>query len=147
MKIETKMNTKTYKNRYGDEYRFTPTDDGHILWEGSFEYHRTGYPNVYDDAYNQYRKDGGELSSPEFVKEIHRQEYNEAGDWLRMSDIGTKYHELVYSDRDTIDMVDPSGGPYLTRGTASESIHEAVVGKKVDQFILIPNKGYKIILR
>ena len=26
------------------------------------------------------------------------------------------YAELVYSDKDTIDMVDPSGGPYLSRG-------------------------------
>lgn len=141
------MTTKTLKNRYGDEYRFTPTVDGHILWEGSFEYHRTGCPNVYDDAYNQYRQDGGELSLPEFVTEVHRQEYDEHENWLGQSEICSKYSELIYSDRDTIDMVDPSGGPYLTRGTKSEFIHPEIKGKTIDRFILIPKIGYKIILK
>jgi hypothetical protein len=140
------MTTKTYKNRYGDEYRFTPTDDGNILWTGKFEYYRTGFPNVYSDAYTRYQTDGGELALSEFITELHRQEYNEAGDWLRMSDIGTKYHEWVYSDRDTIDMVDPSGGPYLAKGTKSELVHEEVSGKTISHFIQVDG-GYKIILR
>jgi hypothetical protein len=140
------MNTKTYTNRYNDTYSFTPTEDGHILWTGKFEYHRTGFPNVYSDAYTRYQKDGGELTLSEFVDELHRQEYNEAGDWLRMSDIGTKYHEFVYSDRDTIDMVDPSGGPYLSAGMKSESVHSGVIGKEVSHFIQVDG-GYKIILR
>lgn len=146
MKIEKKMNTKTHTNRYNDTYSFTPTEDGHILWEGSFEYHRTGYPNVYDDAYNQYRQDGGELSSPEFVKEVHRQEYDADGNWLGQSEICSKYSELIYSDRDTIDMVDPSGGPYLSAGMKSESVHSDVIGKNVSHFIQVDG-GYKIILR
>jgi hypothetical protein len=43
-------------------------------------------------------------------------------------------------------MVDPSGGPYLSRGTDSEFIHPDVKGKKVDQFIPTET-GYKIILK
>ncbi len=140
------MKTKKYTNRYNDEYTFTPTVDGHILWEGKFEWCRRSWPNVYDDAYNQYRQDGGELTMPEFVEEIHRQEYDADGNWLQMSDICKQYHELVYSDRDTIDMVDPSGGPFLSRGTDSEFIHPDVKGKKVDQFIRVET-GYKIILK
>ena len=139
------MNTKTYTNRYNDIYSFTPTEDGNILWTGKFEYHRTGFPNVYSDAYTRYQKDGGELALSEFVAELHRHEY-EADDWLRMSDIGTKYHEFVYSDRDTIDMVDPSGGPYLSAGMKSESVHSEVIGKEISHFIQVDG-GYKIILK
>ncbi len=36
-----------YKNRYGDVHTFTKTEDGNILWEGNFEYSRSGCPNVY----------------------------------------------------------------------------------------------------
>jgi hypothetical protein len=63
-----------------------------------------------------------------------------------MSDIGTKYHEFVYSDRDTIDMVDPSGGPYLSAGMKSESVHSEVIGKEISHFIQVDG-GYKIILK
>jgi hypothetical protein len=122
-----------YKNRYGDVFTFTPTEDGNILWEGNFEYHRTGCPNVYDDAYNEYLKDGGELSMKEFIKEVHR--YDDTT--FEPSEIGRGYRELVYSDLDTIDMVDPSGGPYLTRGMEFQ-------GKVIDRFESVES-GYKII--
>ena len=101
-----------YKNRYGDVFTFTHTEDGNILWEGNFEYHRTGFPNVYTDAYNEYLKDGGELSMKEFIKEVHQ--YDDTT--YEPSEIGKMYRELVYSDWDTINMVDPSGGPYLAEG-------------------------------
>jgi hypothetical protein len=140
------MKTKKYINRYNDEYTFTPTEDGHVLWEGKFEWCRSSWPNVYDDAHRRYQADGGTLSEAEFIEELHRQEYDAEGNWLRMSDICEKYHTYVYSDRDTIDMVDPSGGPFLSRGTDSEFIHPDVKGKKVDQFIRVET-GYKIILK
>jgi hypothetical protein len=73
------MKTKKYSNRYGDEYKFTPTEDGHILWEGNFKWCRSSWPNVYDDAYRRYQEDGGELSESEFIEEIHRQEYDAEG--------------------------------------------------------------------
>jgi len=31
-----------YRNRYGDVYTFTKQEDGNVLWEGKFEYVRTG---------------------------------------------------------------------------------------------------------
>ena len=122
-----------YKNRYGDVFTFTLTEDGNILWEGNFKYHRTGYPNVYTDAYNEYLKDGGELSMKEFIKEVHH--YDDTT--FQPSEIGKMYRELVYSDLDTIDMVDPSGGPYLTRGMEFQ-------GKVIDRFESVES-GYKII--
>ena len=39
------MKSQLYKNRYGDEFTFTPTEDGNILWEGNFEYNRLGFSN------------------------------------------------------------------------------------------------------
>lgn len=136
------MKTKKYTNRYGDVHIFTPTEDGHILWEGKFEWCRFGWPNVYDDAYRRYQEDGGTESMIVFVKLVH--EWDD--DKSTFTDLAKKYGQYVYSDRDTIDMVDPSGGPYLSRGTDSEFIHPDVKGKKVDQFIPI-DSGYKIILK
>ena len=34
-----------YKNRYGDIFTFTKTEDGNILWQGNFEYIRYSYLN------------------------------------------------------------------------------------------------------
>ena len=31
-----------YRNRYGDVYTFTKQEDGNVLWEGDFNYCRTG---------------------------------------------------------------------------------------------------------
>ena len=59
-----------YTNRYGDVFTFTKQENGDVLWEGDFEFHRYGWPNNPD---------------------------------------GTTNHDII-------DMVDPSGGPYITRG-------------------------------
>jgi hypothetical protein len=92
----------TYKNRYGDVFTFTEDDNGDILWEGDFEYYRFGYPNDYTKAYNVFVADGGKLSFNEFKNVVHE------------SDEHNKYNRLVESIKDKIDMVDPSGGPYIS---------------------------------
>jgi hypothetical protein len=101
-----------WKNRDGDTYTFTLQEDGSILWEGDFKYCRIGYPNVYKEAYQQYRKDGGYMFIETFIEKVHEQVY-ENGEWVGLSEIGLKYRHLVYSDTKTIDMVDPSGGPCI----------------------------------
>ena len=53
-----------YINRYNDVFTFTKQEDGNVLWEGNFEYHRMGFAQ----------------------------------------------------NTDTINMVDPSGGPYIEIG-------------------------------
>ena len=60
----------TYRNRYGAYHTFTKLEDGNVLWEGDFEFHRYGWPNNPDGTTNY----------------------------------------------DIIDMVDPSGGPYIEAG-------------------------------
>lgn len=77
------------------------------------DWYRCGWPNVYDKAYEAYVTDCAKtypekvLSWEEFKKEVHNYENKPM----------LEYSKLVYSDTDTIDMMDPSGGPYLTTGT------------------------------
>ena len=59
-----------YENRYGDVFTFIKQEDGNVLWEGNFEFHRYGWPNNPDGTTNY----------------------------------------------DIIDVVDPSGGPYIKAG-------------------------------
>ena len=82
---------ETYTNRYGDVFTFTPTEDGNILWEGNFKHHRCSWPNVYDDAYNEYKKDGGSLSMKEFIEEVHEAIYDKNGRYVGPSEIGNLY--------------------------------------------------------
>ena len=106
-----------YKNRYGDVYTFTKLENGNVLWEGNFEHLRVGFPNVYKKAYQQFRKDGGELNQYDFEEKVHEQLYDEEGRWIKAGPITEKYASLVYSDHDNITMVDPSGGPCLNEHT------------------------------
>jgi len=106
-----------YKNRYGDVYTFTKQEDGIILWEGPFEHVRIGFPNVYKKAYQQFRKDGGQLNQYEFEEKVHEQIYDQDGNWLRKGPITEDYGPMVFSDTDSINMVDPSGGPCLNQHT------------------------------
>ena len=99
-----------YTNRYGDVYTFTKQENGDVLWEGNFEYCRFGWPNVYKEAYQQYRKDGGDMHIEEFEKAVH--EYND--EKSEYTPLAKQYGPLVYSDINIIDMVDPSGGPFMT---------------------------------
>jgi hypothetical protein len=115
------MEKETYKNRYGDIYTFTPTSDGNILWEGSFSYTRFAWPNDYTDAYNTYLEQGGTMSLNEFKKKVH--EWDEEKKEYVM---GRDLVKLIKSDLSKIDMVDPSGGPYI--GTGMEWMGRIVVG-------------------
>ena len=105
-----------YTNRYNDVFTFEYNEKGNIQWSGNFKHCRFGVANVYDDSYNEYKKDGGTLSMKEFIKEVHESIYDEDGNYVSPSSIGQAYRELVYSDWDTTTMVDPSGGPYISLG-------------------------------
>ena len=108
------MKVEKYKNRYGDEFTFTMLEDGNIQWDGNFEYHRVGFPNDYTQAMFEYIRDtGNEMSLKEFKKLVHESIYDEEGEYVGPSDIAKKYQHLVTSKIGIINMVDPSGGPYL----------------------------------
>jgi hypothetical protein len=101
---------KEYENRYGNTYVFTLDENKNVIWKGDFEHCRFGFPNVYTEAYQQYRKDGGDMNIEQFKEEVHKYD----PETYKPSDISEKYRPLVHSDSNTIKMVDPAGGPYMT---------------------------------
>ena len=132
------MEAQTYKNRYNDTFTFTRDENHDILWEGEFKYCRFGMPNDYTRAYEAYCKDIGDLlTMEEFKKAVHvyddvRKEYL----------LGRKYVEMVDSLKNEIEMIDPSGGPYISRGMPLDSF--GFTKYVVKDFKRI-DTGYKII--
>lgn len=141
------MTQHRYHNRYGSTFTFTLQEDGNILWEGDFKWCRYGWPNDYKKAYEAYFKaecgppHDHTLSFEQFKIAVH--EYNED---YSQKEITRKYGPLVKSDRTKIDMVDPSGGPYISGGCNMEMFGRSFKGMLVDSFKLHP-KGYLIIIQ
>lgn len=136
------MKPYVMKNRYGDVFTFTPQEDGTILWEGNFEYCRVGWPNDYTQSFFQYVKDtGGGLNLEQFKELVHA--YDEEKEAYV---IDRKYRELIKSNTAVINMVDPSGGPFLTSDMAVESISEELTGLEIDRFESVET-GWKIFLK
>ena len=132
------MEAQTYKNRYNDTYTFTRDENHDILWEGEFKYCRFGMPNDYTRSYAAYCNGVTEpMSLEEFKTAVH--EYDPD---IKEYKLGYEYVSMVDTLRDEIDMIDPSGGPYITRGMPMDSFgfKKYVVKdfKRIDT-------GYKII--
>ena len=133
------MKTHKITNRYGDEFTLTLQEDGTILWEGNFENCRFGCPNDYTKAFFEYTRDtGGGISLEQFRELVHA--YDDEKKSYVLED--RKYAKLVTSNTAVIDMVDPSGGPYLTRDMKIEQLSP----KKVDRFESV-KEGWKIYLK
>lgn len=139
MTVTSKITKETMTNRYGDEFVFTLLEDGNIQWDGKFEYIRVGFPNDYTDAYRAYTTLGGLMGLKEFKKEVHRSIYDEDDNYVGPCDIARVYGPMVKSKRDVIDMVDPSGGPYLAEGME-------IMGKTIKEF-KSNETGYLIITK
>lgn len=103
------MKTVTYKNRYNDEIKFTQISDNQISMEGG-QFYRYGYANNYLDAYLKYCED---VNNPIDIK-IFIDKLFEYDDETGYDPEFKPYQSLVRSTNN-INMVDPSGGPYLTR--------------------------------
>ena len=128
-------------NRYGDEFTLTLQEDGTILWEGDFEHCRFGHPNDYTKAFFEYTRDtGGGISLEQFRELVHA--YDEEKEAYV---IDRKYRELVTSNTAVINMVDPSGGPYLASGMAVESISEELEDMEIVRSESV-EEGWKIYL-
>lgn len=127
----------TYKNRYGDVFTFTKDDNQDVLWEGNFEYCRFGMPNDYTKAYEAYCKDTKKPMSLKFFKNAVHEWDDETNDYYY-----PEYVRMVESLPNEIDMVDPSGGPYITRGMSLG--HFGFKDHVVKDFQKI-DTGYKII--
>lgn len=127
-----------YINRYKDTYTFTENKDHDILWKGNFEWCRFGMPNDYTRAYKAYCEDMGNLlTMEEFKTAVHK--YDDIKKEYILTD---KYVRMVDSLRDEIDMIDPSGGPFISRGMSLDSF-----GFKdyIVKDFKVMKSGYKII--
>jgi len=133
MEVSSKITKETMTNRYGDSFVFTLLEDGNIQWSGDFQFIRIGYPNEYTQAFFEYvRYTGREINLEQFKELVHAYD-EEKKEYV----VDRKYRELVTSRTGVINMVDPSGGPYLTEGMK-------IMGKTIKEFK--PNKeGYLII--
>jgi hypothetical protein len=128
---------KIYKNRYGDIFTYTEDENQDILWQGNFKWCRFGMPNDYTKAYEAYCNDVKDPMSLELFKkavhewddETHTHHYPE-------------YVKMVDSLKDEIDMVDPSGGPYMSRGMSLDSF--GFKNYVIKDFKRI-DTGYKIV--
>jgi hypothetical protein len=136
---------ETYKNRYGDIFTFTLDEERNIHWEGNFEYCRFGMPNDYTYAYKQYlddhfknpeKQDKKYILMEDFKVLVH--EYIDTG----YTDLAKKYGPLVTS-KEIINMVDPSGGPYLSEGMEVFGFG----GEYLVDYFERTEKGYKIITK
>jgi hypothetical protein len=130
----------TYKNRYGDEFTFTRDENHDILWEGNFEYCRIGMPNDYTRAYEAYLKDNDGKQSLMTLNQFKDAVHNYDDETLTYD--YPEYVKMVDSSVNEIDMVDPSGGPYITRGMQLNSF--GFKNYVVKDFKRI-DTGYKII--
>ena len=134
-----------YKNRYGDVFTFTKQEDGSVLWEGNFEFHRCGWPNDYSIAYQNYCKDQSELGDTmmhieDFKEAVHEQREIT----LDYTPLAKKYGPMVKSIPNQISMVDPSGGPYLSEHTdLGEFFSDEFDGLCIRSFTSIET-GYRI---
>lgn len=134
-----------YTNRYKDVFTFSKTEDGNILFEGEFKWMRCGWPNVYDDAYQAYylETDSDErMTMGEFKKAVH--EYDK--ETFESTPLNKKYASLVYSDRSKIDMIDPSGGPYMHAGYDMGMFDESFRGMIVEEFKPVDG-NYLIVIK
>jgi hypothetical protein len=107
------MRTVIYKNRYGDNIVFEQVSPKKIKMTG-YQYPRYGWPNNYEVAYFTYLEDqqginDDPLYPEEFVKELYCEDWHDPD-----KNPLYKYLMLVTTDKDRINMFDPSGGPYLT---------------------------------
>jgi hypothetical protein len=126
--------TSNYRNRYNELFTFTLLENGNVLFSGEFKYCRFGSPNVYGRAYEAYvryntfpitaersSETKGILSLEDFIEAVH--------DYSSTADTSVEpFKSLVFTDWDTIDMIDPSGGPYITVGQPIARYLEGVSG-------------------
>ena len=128
---------KKYINRYNDVYTFTEDINHDILWEGDFKWCRFGFPNDYTEAYEAYCNDVKKpMSLEKFKNKVH------SYDDIQKKYVYDKYIVLVGSLTKEIEMVDPSGGPYICRNMPMNSFgFKDYIVKDFERI----DTGYKII--
>lgn len=134
----------TYKNRYGDVYTFSKTEEGDILFQGEFKWMRCGWPNDYTEAYDKYCSDvdsDERMTLGEFKTKVH--EYDK--ETYRSTEFAKKYQSFIKSNQSVINMIDPSGGPYLHSEHDMGTFDPSFKGMIIQEFKSVP-EGYLIVI-
>jgi hypothetical protein len=127
-----------YYNRYKDKITFDHKGKT-VTMSGYSPYFRYSWPNKYDVAYDKYLESAvvdakllgtQMLTQEEFEKALYIDKGDDSN-WHKNT-LYQLFGKYIYSDKDTIDMVDPSGGPYLTVGTNLKSFF----GKDYENLII-----------
>lgn len=131
---------RTYINRYDDLFTFKLDDDQNVIWEGDFEFCRIGYPNDYTKAHAKYLEDECYSDHCLTLEKFESEAYTY--DVIKEEHVYSKYLPLVESLTDKVNIVDPSGGPYIIIDMNLNTF--GFKGLKVQGFEKIET-GYKII--
>jgi hypothetical protein len=105
--------------------------------KGLTEFMRYGFPNVYDKAYDKYVDSALIDAELKINQLLTLEEFKEAlfvtkdEDSWESNALLKLFGKYIYSDRETIDMVDPSGGPYITVGSNLKYFF----GDKIDRIV------------
>lgn len=111
-----------YSNRYNDKITFDHKGKT-VTMTGYGPFFRYGWPNKYDKAYSRYLASAYIDANLEHDQILTEEEFEKVlyvtkdEDNYKNNALLELFGKYIYSDKDTIDMVDPSGGPYLTIGT------------------------------
>lgn len=111
-----------YRNRYNDKITFDHKGKT-VTMTGYSPYFRYSWPNRYDKAYEKYVESAREdanldwnwILSEEVFEKVLYIDKDDDYNWHNNA-LYKLFGKYIYSDKDTIDMIDPSGGPYLSRG-------------------------------
>lgn len=123
-----------YLNRYGDDIIFEKLTENTIHMSGfNPEWIRYAYDNDYTQAHKEYLADCANMDEPDLrllieditknqvrpmtLEEFEIHHLHKDQDPYRLNNPFRKYYKLISSDESSICMVDPSGGPYIAKGT------------------------------
>lgn len=144
-------------NRYNETYTFTEIDENTVEMTGPFKHYRTAYENDYEEAYAAYLKKCNALEEPdwdlvydvpvencvrpltflEFTEEVHKEYFIE-------NPVLRQFSLLVKSDPETIHMIDPSGGPYIARGSDLNHLFDDFKPRVINEIKIVKSNKDKI---
>ena len=137
----------TYYNRYRTEITFNHTKNQVVMsGKGLTEFMRYGWPNVYTDAYVKYVKSAKEDAKLKSNQILTQEEFEKVlfvtkdEDSFESNALLKMFGKYIYSDRETIDMIDPSGGPYITVGSNLRSFFGDKIDRVVERIKIGENK-------
>jgi hypothetical protein len=141
-----------YINRYGDEIVFEQTEPNKIEMSGYGDHLRAGWPNDYSDAYKEYLTYCSRLEEIDYnylvddpilnvTREMSQKEFEVAvlDGFHKEGHPFYIFMKYVKSDKSTYDMVDPSGGPYISVGMNIGRYFDGAIGKQIVERIEFGN--------